>query len=170
MLVLCKLVSGTFWSVFWLGDIVSLLGGGRGAFPSGLEPDGPDVLFPVPSVSCCIMCIISSICSFRKAILVTFSFTRERPLVDISLAQDLVIMGSRCDGNLDYFLREIFSLYNLGKNKRMGWERDGGTFENFDKVETQTNTKFRFLLTQNASIIFQILAWTLEWVLSWWVL
>ena len=31
----------------------------------------------------------------------------------------------------------------------MGWERDGGTFENFDKVETQTNTKFRFLLTQN---------------------
>ena len=125
MLVLCKLVSGTFWSVFWLGDIVSLLGGGRGAFPSGLEPDGPDVLFPVPSVSCCIMCIISSICSFRKAILVTFSFTRERPLVDISLAQDLVIMGSRCDGNLDYFLWEIFSLYNLGKNKRMGWERDG---------------------------------------------
>ena len=49
----------------------------------------------------------------------------------------------------------------------MGSERDGDTFENFDKVETQTKTKFRFLLKQNAPIIFQILAWTLEQVLSW---
>ena len=37
--------------------------------------------------------------------------------------------GSWCDGNLDCFLRAIFSLYNPGKEKN-GMGKKWGAFEN----------------------------------------
>ena len=79
--------------MFGLGDTISLLGKDKAACTSGLELDGPDVLFLVPLVSCHIMCIISTIFSFRRAISVTVSMGKGS-LGDISKAQDLVIMGS----------------------------------------------------------------------------
>ena len=53
----------------------------------------------------------------------------EGQLVDLSLAQDLVMIGSQCDGNLDCFLLAIFSLYILGMEKN-GMGKKWGAFEN----------------------------------------
>ena len=132
-------VGGTIWSVFRLGDTVSLLGRGRVACTSRLEPDGPNVLFLVPPISCHIMWIISTIFSFRRAISMIVS-TSKGSLVDISKAQDLVIMGSWCDGNLDCFLWAIF-LFIILESKSMGLERDRSTFKNLTKWKQKKKKK-----------------------------
>ena len=56
------------------------------------------------TTSCYIMRIISAICSFIWMNSVKLTSEAKGSLVDISLAQDLLIMGSRRDGNLDCFL------------------------------------------------------------------
>ena len=122
----------------WFGS-----GGSRVSFsdddaePFGVGPD--ESRFP-PTTSCHIMHIISTICSFRRVISWIFSLMGEGPIVDISLARDLVMIGSRCDGNLDYFLWAIFSLYDLGKEKN-GTGKKWGTFENLTMWKHKTNTK-----------------------------
>ena len=87
---------------------------------------GPNELCPPPTTYRCIMCIISASCSFRRLMSLALSSTRQGPLVDISLARDLVMMRSRCDGNFNCFLWAIFSVYNPRKNKRMRRERYEG--------------------------------------------
>ena len=66
-----------------------------------MGPNGSRFLL---TTSCCIMRIISAICSFICMNSTTLTSKAEGSLVDISLARDLVIMGSHCDGNLDCFL------------------------------------------------------------------
>ena len=65
----------------------------------------------LPRTNRCIMHIIFAIYSFICMNLATLTSKAKGSLVDIFLAQDLVLMGSRCDGNLDCFLWAIFSLY-----------------------------------------------------------
>ena len=77
---------------------------------------------------------------------VTLTSKVEGLTVEISLAQDVMIMGSRCYGNLDCFLLAIFSLYNPGKEKN-GMEKKWGTFENLTMWKHKTNTKFVYVLT-----------------------
>ena len=62
-----------------------------------------------------------------------FSSIGEGPFVDISLAQDLMMIGFWCDGSLNCFLLVIFSLLEPGSEKN-GMGKKWGTFEN---VETQ---------------------------------
>ena len=63
---------------------------------------------PPPTTSYCTMRINSNICFFIWANLAGLTLGVESPLVDISLAQDLVMMGSRCSGSLDCFLLATF--------------------------------------------------------------
>ena len=65
---------------------------------------GLDESRPPPTTNCSIMRIISAICSFIYMNSATLTLEAEGSLVDISLARDLVVMGSRHDGNLDCFL------------------------------------------------------------------
>ena len=123
------------------GVVQSLFGFSGGVSFSCHNGVGPNELLPPCTTYRCIMCIISASCSFRRVMSLAFSSTREGPLVDISFARDLVMMRSWCDGNFDCFLGAIFSLYNPGKNKRMGRERYDGTFENLRKWKHKTNTK-----------------------------
>ena len=60
------------------------------------------------------------ICSFIWVNTVGLTSAVEGPLVDISLARDLVVMGSRCGGSLDYFLLAIFWTW-----ERMGCDKNG---------------------------------------------
>ena len=78
----------------------------------GSEPfgEGPDDSWFPPTTSRCIMRIIFAICSFICMNSATLTSEAEGLLVDISLAQDLVIIGSQHDGSLDCFLLAIFSL------------------------------------------------------------
>ena len=68
-----------------------------------------DSRFP-HTTSCCIMRFISAICSFIYMNSTTLTSKAKRSLVDITLARDLVIMGSQRNGNLDCFLSNLFSL------------------------------------------------------------
>ena len=66
----------------------------------------------------------------------------------------------QCDGNLDYFLWAIFSLYNFEK-ERKGMGKKLGTFENFDNVETQNKHEVSLgscLFKMHLSFL-KILAW-----------
>ena len=74
------------------------------------------------------MRINSDTCSFRRAISWTVSSWGELPLVDISIAGDLVTMGSRHGDSLACFLLAIF------------WSRESRKWKKwsvFDKVETK---------------------------------
>ena len=64
----------------------------------------------------------------------------EGQLVDLSLAQDLVMIGSQCDGNLDCFLLAIFSLYKPRKEKN-GMGKKWGSFENLPMWKHKTKHK-----------------------------
>ena len=74
------------------------------------------------------MCISSDTCSFKKVTSWTVSSWGEVPLVDISLAQDLVTMGSCRGSSLAYLFLAIFWSWERGKWKKQGL---------FGKVETQ---------------------------------
>ena len=84
------------------------------------------------------MRIISAICSFIYMNSATLTLEAEGSLVDISLARDLVVMGSQRDGNLDCFLWAIFSLYNP-REEKTGMGKEWGTFENLTEWKHKTN-------------------------------
>ena len=76
---------------------------------------------------------------------ITLTSEAEGSLVDISLAQDLVIIGSRHDGSLDCFLFAIFSLWDLGKENN-GIGKKWGTFKNLTMWKHKTNLKLVYVL------------------------
>ena len=76
----------------------------------------PEEFCPPQTNTCCIICIISAICTFKRA----FSSWGEVPLVDISIVRDLVMMGSRCGGSLDCFLLATFRSWEW-----MGCDKNG---------------------------------------------
>ena len=152
----CWIKGGTVWPWFDFG-------GSRVSFSTwGIGPSWLwlDELCPSPITSYCIIHIILAICSFIWTNSVTFTSGVEGSLVDISLARDLVMMGSRCGGNLNCFLWAIFSLCDPGTEKN-GMGEKWGTFDN---VETQHQHEVSLgpcLFKMHLSFL-KILAWTLN--------
>ena len=137
-----------------------------GIKPSRVELD--EYWFPL-TTSCCIMHIISTTCSFRRVISWVFSSMREGPLVDISLAHDLVMIGSRCDGNGLFPFRNLFS---LGSWKGKEWDgKEIRYIQKFDNVETQNKPKVSLC----SCSLKMHLSFSKYWLgpligyLSWWV-
>ena len=64
------------------------------------------------------MRINSNICSFIWANSTGLTSGVEGPLVDISFAQDLVMMGSQCGGSLDCFFLAIFWSWERLRDER----------------------------------------------------
>ena len=99
------------WSLPWGGIWWpwSSSGGGWFSFSVwGIPWLWPEEFCPPSTTSYCTIRINSDICSFIWVNSVGLTLGVEGPLVDISLAQDLVMMGSRCGGSLHYFLSAIF--------------------------------------------------------------